>query len=967
MLFEKQDYQEKCISNIIQVLSNDCDVINNDYSNLKNAIKEIYEENSYKEFSLHSDITKPKLDIIMETGTGKTFTYIKAIFEINKKFGKNKFIIVVPRNAIKLGVIQNINLTKEYFFNEYKKHLNIIEYPKDGRAKVENDFLNNPNNLSILVLTNSSFNSKKNIINQLPEKGNLFKNGTIWENIAAQNPIIIIDEPHLLKGNKTTEYFDKLKSLFIRFGATYPTEKQHALSNVVYSLDSITSFNEYLVKRIRVNTILTDAEHGNHQLSKIESKNNRFTMAYFINQNNKTATIGLKEDIGSKTGIPSFNGVHATKITAEKVFLSNHDILTLEKNINLSDDEMRFMIRRTIDKHFEKEEHLFNKDIKTLSLFFIPSVASFRGDAPIIKQIFEEEYIKARDIIYNNTTNAEYKEFLDDDFVDGKLRVHQGYFSGDKGGTKDDRESKEIDVILSDKEKLLSFDGELSNLRFVFSVWALQEGWDNPNIFNICKLSSTDKETTRRQQVGRGLRIAVNDQGKRLTYKHLEENEQAFYEINTLDMIVSHYELDFIDNIQREIQQASFSIAGDIINTAILMEQKINERDALRLLLLLEDKEIITFCEVENTYKIKASISDFITANKSLILNEIKSIDENKLQAIKAIFKNNAPAVINGNKSSITVKIRQNKLKEFKQLWEVINRKSKIIYRDINEDTVINAIACAFNNENIPPMENKVIEKAYNSQLNQIETKYNKSLGTNTEFFKDNTYREFVNIFVKDRKLNVTLKFMTKLLNQIDMQKIKNNPSRATNFLKMQIKDQIHTSLLQKIDYAFESEVNITSLQDAKGVYLKEINHTLLGRYVSDKAAPDNLLYDSVVFDSKIEEHIQLNDPQAIGDSKITVFAKMPKISIPTPYKNYNPDFAYLVSKPNGKPLFLVVEAKGYNSESEIPEDEKRKIDYAKRFFTRLQKELPDIEIAFKTRVNTTELSQILTDIEQGN
>lgn len=359
MLFEKQNYQEKCVENIVTALQGVSDIHSNDYSGLTKSLQELYMNNKYSNFSLSNE---SKIDVVMETGTGKTFTYLKTIFEANQAFGKNKFIIVVPRNAIKLGVIQNIRLTKEYFFNEYKKHLNIIEYPKDGLAKIENDFLNNDNKLSVLVLTNSSFNSKNNNINQLPENGSLYMHGTIWQNIAKQKPIVIIDEPHLLKGNQTTKYFDELDTLFIRFGATYPKDAKdaaHHLSNVAYSLDSISSFNEYLVKKIRVNTVFTaDTEAGNYKLFNIDTKKKKFSLAYFINEDNKTCDIKLKEDIGVKTGISSLHGVHATKITAKEVFLSSGNTLTLEKSAELSEDEIRLMVRQTIDKHFEKEERL---------------------------------------------------------------------------------------------------------------------------------------------------------------------------------------------------------------------------------------------------------------------------------------------------------------------------------------------------------------------------------------------------------------------------------------------------------------------------------------------------------------------------------------------------------------------------------------------------------------------------------
>jgi type III restriction enzyme len=189
VLFEKQAFQETCVQNIIKILD-DTDIRDNDFSNLSKAIQKLNSDNKQTQFIT---CQKNKIDILMETGTGKTFTYLKTIFELNKTYGRTKFIIAVPRDAIKAGVIQNITLTKEYFFNDYQTHLNIIEYPKDGISKIEHDFLNNNSKITILIITNSAFNKKDNLINRLPENGNLFINGTIWENIAKQNPIVIID------------------------------------------------------------------------------------------------------------------------------------------------------------------------------------------------------------------------------------------------------------------------------------------------------------------------------------------------------------------------------------------------------------------------------------------------------------------------------------------------------------------------------------------------------------------------------------------------------------------------------------------------------------------------------------------------------------------------------------------------------------------------------------------------------
>jgi type III restriction enzyme len=613
------------------------------------------------------------------------------------------------------------------------------------------------------------------------------------------------------------------------------------------------------------------------------------------------------------------------------------------------------MIRATIQKHFEKEQFLFKKNIKALSLFFIPNVSDFRGENPIVKEIFEEEYKIIRDEVYNKTTDSEYKAYLDKDFTNGKLNVHEGYFSGDKGKNQDDKISKGIDQILNKKEELLSLD---TPLRFIFSVWALQEGWDNPNIFNICKIASTTKEISRRQQVGRGLRIAVNQQGKRQTFSYLDENEHDFYDINTLNVFVSHYELDFIKNIQKEISDASFCIVGDVINIEILKDKNLTEREASRFLNLLEDEEVITYSEEAETYHIKSSIYEFINNNA----DKIKFIDEKRLSEIKEIFKEVKPPVENANKKPVKVKIRQDKLEEFKALWEAINRKSKLVYEDIKQDDLIAHIAKQFNQENIDPTQIKLIEQTYNSHKNQIENNSETILSSQVRFFSSSQYHDFLNSFTQDKKLKLPLRFIAELLSKLDIDKIKNNPKKAKERLKNIIIDNIHDSVLQKIDYQFENEIKV----NASSLYEKEINHTLLGRYIAKEAPLDESLFDKIVYDSEIEKAIQINDPMNIDDRKITVFAKLPKISIPTPYKTYNPDFAYLIDRKGEKKLFLIVESKGYDAEANIPKEEQSKIKYAKIFFEKLQQQMPDVEIAYKTRINKQQLSTILTDIEQG-
>ena len=713
MIFEKQKYQQDCVNNIVTVLDG-IDFEKNDFSPLVDSLKSLSNKHNYSQFQTNND---KRLDVLMETGTGKTFTYLKTIFELNKQFGQTKFIIVLPRTAIKLGVIQNIKLTAEYFFNEYGKHLNYINYPQDGLNSIQQNFICS-RDLSILITTNSAFNSEKNNINKKSE--GLFQFDSIWQGISSKNPIVIIDEPHLLKGSETKKGLDKLEnSLFIRFGATYPDAKKdsdHQLSNVIYLLDSISAFNQQLVKKIGVSTIFASGETSGLSVVNIKAKR-YFEVCYHINDQLHKTNIRINEDVGAKTGLVEYQAVSVSKINASKIFLSNGTILEINKGgYQLGEFEIRQMINRSIMLHFEKEQALFEQNIKALALFFIPKIDGFRGNNPLIKTIFEQEYKTIRNEIYQKTNNQDYKKYLDKDYKDGKLQVAEGYFSGDKG-TKDKKESDGVNIILNEKEKLLSFD---TPLRFIFSVWALQEGWDNPNIFTICKLSATDKDTSRRQQVGRGLRIAVNQAGRRLTHQYLSENTSKFFEINMLDMVVSGQEQDFIHQIQSEIIGASFTIVGDTLNVQQLLDNNLNDREANHLLDILENNDVIIYNEQQEHYQIKSPILDFLNNNQASFSN--KKITLERLIEIKKIFSDNHSLTVEDkNKIPKQVKIRVKHWQNFKTLWEAINKKSSIVYQNIQEQDLIDIIANAFNSESISEEKIKITKEIYHSKQNRVE------------------------------------------------------------------------------------------------------------------------------------------------------------------------------------------------------------------------------------------------------
>ncbi|GAA9373293.1 DEAD/DEAH box helicase family protein [Helicobacter pylori] len=971
MIFEKQDYQQECINNIITLLDG-FDFKRHDALNLKDCLNQFH---AACEIPVKNLSGKLNVDILMETGTGKTFTYLNLIFALHKAYKQNKFIIFVPRKAILESVKQNIRLTKDYFYLEFKRHLKTYTYEGvKSPSNIINHYIKNQDELSVLLLTNSAIDKEGNILNKNSE--NLFNTKSIFENIADLKPISIIDEPHLLKGEAFGKYFGKIGALYFRFGATFAKEKEHALSNVAFCLDSISTFRNYLVKQIRVHSIMQDSQSP--FLLNADSKSAK--IAFYKAGILKQITLSKGEDLGRIDA--SFSGVSLVKTAKDKAYLS--DNTTLEKaSYKLTQDEISVLLEKAIDLHFEKEASLFDQNIKALSLFFIPKIEDFRQidnkGAPFIKTEFERLYkLKRASILARGNLSPSYKEYLARDFDEsGNLRVHQGYFSGDsvalnkgrKESNKESIEANDIKMILSEKEKLLSFQ---TPLRFIFSVWALQEGWDNPNIFTLIKLANSTSETSRHQQVGRGLRIALNQEGKRVTHGFLKGNDDAFYEINHLDMLVSGEEVGFMEGLQKEIEASSFIGGGNALDREILANLGLNERKINKFCDALETLNAVEFDETNNAYKIIAPICETMQNNEE----RIKSfLSDEEYRAVLSAFKmaenptNKRNQVINANQSQEKVKIRQNLAKEFKELWQTINAQSRISYQNIQKTKLIESIAKAFNESHVSAEAIIFESKRYDPKTNRIITESSSALKTKNYA---NALLKEINVllldFAKDESL--PLKFTLELYNALNKEHFTNSPKKAFKLLKGIIKDKLHANLLSCVSYEFcQNAFSNTAFDKTDPLYFEdgspktEIEKHQLGKYKSAQTPSQNYLYDTIIYDSKIEEEVSKERVKVEGKS-IEVFAKLPKFKIPTPYKNYEPDFAYLLKDNKGAKIFFVCETKGYEKESDIPPNEKRKIEYAKKFFETLSENLKnakkEIRVIFATRINQQDLLNAL-------
>ncbi len=862
------------------------------------------------------------------------------------------------------------------------------------------------------IICNSAIDKKDNLLNKNNE--NLFNTKSIFENIAALKPISIIDEPHLLKGEAFHRYFSKLNSLYFRFGATFPKEGEYALSNVAYCLDSITAFREYLVKQIRVHTLIQN-NTAPFLIATNTAKPKSATFSFFNNgiektafreylvkqirvhtliQNNtapfliatntakpKSATFSFfNNGIEKRTMIlqnnslapldSSFQSISLVNVNKDKAYLSNGEVLEKKKSYKLSQDEITSLLERAIVLHFEKEEALFKQNIKALSLFFIPEIKDFRGESPFIKNTFERLYKQKRQDILQTNLNLDenYRAYLQKDFDEnGNLRVHQGYFSGDsnltskkKESNKETLEANDIKLILQEKEKLLSFD---TPLRFIFSVWALQEGWDNPNIFTLTKLAHSSSDVSRHQQVGRGLRICVNNEGKRITHKSLKSSENEFFAINYLDMLVSSEERGFIEALQKEIMDSSFALDAKFITREKLEALGLNARETSRLLIALEDLHLVEFEESSNIYTITAPIYESIKDNESL-----KNLLQDKFERVLEAFKATNTAqnqIENSNAPKEKVIIKQFLAREFKELWHTINQKSILVYKDIKQDSLIESIAHIFNQTQIPKESVRFESKIYDTKSNKIITENLQEIGTK-DYTKslEKDFKSLALDFAKDYK--IPLPFLLELLNKLNKQNFTNSPKAAFESLKNIYKEELHKNLLLSVGYEFiQSYSNNSLLYDENGTPKENIEAQKLGKFIAKDSTSQkpltpasNYLFDKVIYDSQIEKEVITKDPQTIDNKSIIVFAKLPKFSIPTPFKQYEPDFAYLLQDENGQKIFFICETKGYDDERSIPELERKKIDYAKRFFQSLQESLKDenIKVLYSTRINKQDL-----------
>lgn len=957
--YEIQSYQEDCVTNITSLFES-----LRQKMNFVEVLTAHYKKNQYN-FPVQD--TK-NIDIMMETGTGKTFTFIKTIFELSKHFGYKKFIILIPTVPIREGTKTNLQDTKDYFksfyANEKEKEIETFVY-EGGNISAVRQFIGT-SHLSVLVMTPSSFSHKDNILNRPLEKDintpELFVNNqeppkSYLECLKRLNPIVIMDEPHRFEGNAFKTYFEGFENYFLRFGATFPKKKDSLpLSNVAYVLDSISSFRQSLVKKIVVYT--QDVVENTDTLIGIDNKKAIVS----------TLTNGIiaRRELGVGA---VFNGKSIKKINKDTIVLADD---TIEKvDYSLSDESLRAMIKETIKIHFEKEKGLFEQGIKALTLFFMESDTSlFRGSNPKIKNFFEEEYKKQyTEIVSKLDQESDYYKFLQNDFdSENTLQVHKGYFSGDKGNA-DEKVKAGVDEILKDKKKLLSFE---SPTRFIFSIWALQEGWDNPNVFTICKLSNQGSEISKLQQIGRGLRICVNQNLQRNTLKNLNDDQEAFWKINNLDVVVSSKEHGFVEAIQNEILSNSFLISEtfteqELIKT--LKEKSGFDDDTVVTLVddILKDKKMIVRKAIVDGQKIYEKSPEF-----SAILKE-QNLPEEQVKAIESLFATDTNTYVQKaekKKEKKKVFIKATHLQEFQNLWNTINKNAFYVLETLTaeqESQLIQNIKSQIEAVNIEEILLQTIRAELNVKKIGEQGAITEKLTDTVSYKSKVDYLELVRTLSNNTKTPIS--FVVKVFNALgDDFKTKmlcNNPEQAQREISEIINKNLIAMLKANIKY---DGINGTGLPN---VFKTEKGKTYLdtgsvGKFQKEISGDFNLkakwVFEEVIeYDSDFELEIVEQDPDI---DSIEIFGKLPRLKIKTPLGDYNPDFCYAIKSSEGNKIFLVVEAKGYKSSTAIPVDEKGKIDFAKKYFEALGEHYKDqnIKISFKERINKTQLAALINN-----
>lgn len=937
-----------------------------------NNIKAVQKTNKiHHEFTAQNSIDSYlNLDIKMETGTGKTYVYTATMFELHKRYGINKFIVVVPTLAIKAGAKQFMAdaYTKRHFKDQcgYNTELDLLVLEAGKKKKGKNYFPSvvrefvsgssqNANKIYVLLTNMALLGGTSKMLSDSYDYGveGFYKPISA---LKATKPFVILDEPH--RFNKTQKAFQFIEKeicpqAIIRFGATFPEitigRGQNKVAkkdyhNLLYDLNAFEAFNQNLIKGIAKEHFEPISQ--NQDKVKIMSIASKSAVRFnHIQKDHPTKSYEL--NTGDSLGLiaPALEGINIEAITNSTVELSNGQIKSQGEEFSTdiySTSYQESMIRLALERHFEIERLNFsrNNKIKTLALFFIDDIYSYRVNEnqekqPYLKVTFERLLLEKIKTVLPSLSAQEkdYKDYLIATQQDVELS-HAGYFSQDNSSS-DEAITQEIQDILFEKKKLLSIkhpQGNFNTRRFLFSKWTLKEGWDNPNVFTIVKLRSSGSDNSKIQEVGRGLRLPVDEYGNRISNEEFK-----------LNYIIDFTEADFADKLVKEINADlpdGFTITEEQL-TAVALKLNTDEEDLFFDLLskkyIDRKRNIIS----ENIEKFFEEYPDFSGG-----LNSGKVVDRNK-------------------KADKKIKIRKGAFEDLRSLWDAINTKYILHYEKVEEDGFLFKEILTLFKQGV---FSDTYIMSYREELDTTGTKANIREDDGVQFKINNVlpYHEFLKRI--NRQTNLSIQFVHSLLLEYS-KLVEITPEKINEHSVANLTKSFYDWKIEKLAGRFSySKANValksTSLTYKDGSSKNEITQGLIGTKFIEGTPADKYLYDVYAYDSPLEkENIMIS-----GIEEIIVYGKIPKnsISIPTiTGQSYSPDFMYVVKKDTGeKILNIIVETKDVENKSNLRSIEDAKINCAKEFFNQLT--IDGYKVEFKTQLNNKKIRQIIDEVIEG-
>ena len=927
------------------------------------------------------------LTIDMETGTGKTYTYIRTMYELHKHYGWSKFIIIVPSIAIREGVYKSFQETQDHFQMLYGHKIKPFIYNSSKPQDIEN--FASDSRISVMIINTQAFNARGADARRIYKELDQFGTRKPIDIIAQTNPIIIIDEPQSVEGKKTMQSMQDFKSIFtLRYSATHKIDY-----NKIYKLDALDAYRKRLVKKIQLKGINLKGSTGTTgylylEYISLSVSKPPLAMIEFEQRTKSGAIRKVRQKLCEGANLyelsgnmPAYKNVSITEVNGylNRVIIGGQTIYPGDI-LNDKDENSfrRIQIRETIISHLQKEKQLFSKGIKVLSLFFIDSVEKYRiydknGEQQLgeYAKIFEEEYNNVRsdfldlfhqeynDFLYKTDPGKVHHGFMPTNYEDylerdDASKIHEGYFAIDKKGkaidpsTKRGKEDSDdisaYDLIMKSKERLLSFD---EPVRFIFSHSALKEGWDNPNVFQICALKNSDggSKTRKRQEVGRGMRLCVNKNGNRQDFETVGDQ---VHEINILTVIASESYETYAKSLQSEIaatlkdrpQKAEVEyFLNKIIKDEKGENYRITESDAKKL-----NKHLYKHDVINEDDKITEKGKEIIESGKIPLPENLEPYRESICNLLQSIYTGTEFKPEN-ERDTITLSTNKNfKKKEFQELWNKINLKT--IYevsfdsKKLIEDSKNLINSQLYIGDRIYEIKTGELKDGSKEQMEDgtlIEQQQRKYQKLKNDLYTNTVYDIVGEI---EARTILTRRTIVEILKKINPEKfalIRKNPEEFIAKCSKLI-DEVKASLIiNNIVYHKTNE-----RYDSKTVFTNDKN-ILRNSNILKKN-----IYDFLITDSKVESEFA----RALENSvEVVVYAKLPKsFYISTPVAKYSPDWAIVFDKDKVRHIYFVAETKGSDSDQDLKEIEKLKIHCAHKHF----KEISGGEVKFE-RVSSYE------------